>query len=160
MSAAQLSLRLLASLILVAATGPSAAQKLPSPSRTVFKCEAAGKVIYSDSPCLGAQRIDIEPTRGASKLSGTERIGEDVRREQLNEQMAEALKPLLGENPQQRAKRLHRARLDPQARLACARLDRDIAAAEKQEKSASSSALAPMQKRLFGLRVEYRDLRC
>jgi hypothetical protein len=50
------------------------AQSLPAPSRTVYKCEVGGKVTYSDSPCLGATRIDVEPTRGVSKLSGSQRV--------------------------------------------------------------------------------------
>lgn len=40
------------------------AQSLPPSSRTVFKCEVAGKVVYSDTPCLGASKVDVEPTRG------------------------------------------------------------------------------------------------
>jgi len=47
--------------------------KLPEPTRTVFKCEEAGKVTYSDAPCLGAQKVDVQPTRGLNKSSGTER---------------------------------------------------------------------------------------
>jgi len=34
------------------------------PAKTVFKCEENGKVIYSDSPCLGAKTVDVEPPRG------------------------------------------------------------------------------------------------
>lgn len=84
-------------LLLMAAPGMDAwAQSLPQPSRTVFRCEVEGKVTYSDSPCLGARRIQIEPTRGVSKLSGSERIGNDVRVERHREIMAEALQPLTG----------------------------------------------------------------
>ena len=35
------------------------AQSLPAPSRTVFKCEEGGRIVYSDSPCLGAKKIDV-----------------------------------------------------------------------------------------------------
>lgn len=65
---------------LVTATQVSA-QSLQPPSRTVFKCNQGGKTVYSDAPCLGAQRIEVEPTRGVSKLSGKERIGNDVQQE-------------------------------------------------------------------------------
>ena len=57
------------------------APKLPNPSRTVFKCQVAGKVVYSDDPCLGAQRIDVQPTRGLDKSSGRQKSGADVDRE-------------------------------------------------------------------------------
>ena len=85
------------------------AQKLPPPSRTVFKCEVGSKVVYSDSPCLGAQRIEVEPTRGLNKSTGTEEVGKDVRQELQNEQIAEALKPVFGETAQERTKRHTRA---------------------------------------------------
>lgn len=54
------------------------AQSLPPPSRTVFKCEEAGKVVYSDSPCLGARQIDVEPTRGVNQITGKRLTGPDV----------------------------------------------------------------------------------
>ncbi|MEK8086891.1 hypothetical protein WNB94_10760 [Aquabacterium sp. A3] len=40
------------------------ATSLPPPSRTVYKCEVGGKVHYADSPCVGAQKVDVTPTRG------------------------------------------------------------------------------------------------
>jgi hypothetical protein len=73
------NLRLLTSLTLVLSSGIAFAEaKLPAPSRTAFKCEVAGKVVYSDSPCLGAQKIDVEPTRGLNKSTGRKLIGYDV----------------------------------------------------------------------------------
>ena len=44
--------------------------KLPPTSRTVYKCQEGAKTVYSDEPCLGAQRINVEPTRGLDKSSG------------------------------------------------------------------------------------------
>ena len=41
--------------------GVASAQKLPPPSATVFKCQGHGEVVYSDSPCLGAEKLEIEP---------------------------------------------------------------------------------------------------
>jgi hypothetical protein len=58
----------------------------------VFKCENGGKTFYSDSPCLGAKKIDVEPTRGLNKSTGSERTGKDVSREMQREQFAEAVK--------------------------------------------------------------------
>lgn len=151
---------LLALMAMTVFAGSSLGQQLPPPSRTVFKCESDGKVVYSDSPCLGAKRVDVEPTRGLNKSSGTEKLGSDVRRERQNEQMAQALKPIFGETEQERAKRHARAKLSPDARAECARLDREILATEQQEKSDTKATLSSTQARLLDLRSEYRELRC
>jgi hypothetical protein len=64
--------RIVTSLMLLAtaASAVSFAQTLPTPSRTVFKCNVNGKTTYSDSPCLGAERLEIEPSRGVGKTAG------------------------------------------------------------------------------------------
>lgn len=136
------------------------AQKLPPPSRTVYKCEVDRKVVYSDSPCLGAQKVDVEPTRGLNKSTGTERAGADVRAEQANEQMAKALQPVFGETAEQRARRHRRARLNPAAQKRCASLDEQVPVAEGKERQSTGAELATTQKQLLNLRREYRDLQC
>ncbi|MEO6033130.1 MAG: hypothetical protein ABIP61_14735 [Burkholderiaceae bacterium] len=151
---------ILAPLFITVPIGQSLAQKLPSPSRTVFKCESGEKIVYSDSPCLGAQRLDIEPTRGVNMNPSGKLVGSDVRTEQQNEQVAEALKPIFGESARERAKRHARARLDPEARSACAELDRDIPAAEQQEKLTAKTTRPSIQARLLDMRSKYRELRC
>ena len=77
---------------------------LPPTSRTVYKCNEKGKTVYSDAPCLGATKVDVEPTRGFNKDTGREIIGTDVRREQHRELMADAFKPLTGLTAEQCAK--------------------------------------------------------
>jgi hypothetical protein len=74
--------------------------------------------------------------------------------------MAEALKPILGETEQERAKRHARAKLTPDARAECARLDREIQSAEQLEATASPSTLGSTQARLLGMRSQYRALQC
>jgi hypothetical protein len=101
-------------------------QTLPPASRTDYKCEVNGKVVYSDSPCLGARRVDVTPTRGLDRSTGQARTGSDVRDERLNEQMAEALRPLLNETPEERALRHRRSKLSPEARAQCRSLDARI----------------------------------
>ena len=59
----------------------SFAQTLPPASRIVYKCQEANKTYYSDSPCLGAQRLDLQPTRGMDSSSGREVHGKDVQHE-------------------------------------------------------------------------------
>jgi len=139
---------------------PCTAQKLPAPSREVFRCEAGGKVFYSDAPCLGARKVDVQPTRGLDRQSGHVRTGSDVRREQLEEQITEAYRPIFGEDVEQRAKRHRRARLDAKAGARCKVLDREIPAAEKAERAAAKPDLAAIQAKLLKLRQQYRKLGC
>jgi hypothetical protein len=134
--------------------------KLPEPSRTVFKCTVNGKVVYSDDPCAGAQRIDVEPTRGVSKSAGQERIGHDVRREQHREMFAEAVKPLTGLDAKELDKRTRRMKLPPGVATECAALDRKIAETEAAERTSTRDALPATQKSLLQLRERYRSARC
>ena len=143
-----------------AVTVPALAQKLPPTSRNVFKCEVGGKVVYSDEPCLGAKRIDVEPTRGVDKATGSTRTGEDVQREKHNEQMAEALRPIFGEDAKQRATRHRRAALKPRDRAQCYRLDREIAGAEAAEAQATKAESSAVQANLLRLRKNYLSLQC
>jgi hypothetical protein len=145
-----------ADLIIVSAlasfsSGLAIAQGLPAPSRTVYKCEVGGKVVYSDSPCLGAQRVDVTPTQGLNKSSGSERVGADVRRERHNETMAEVMRPLFAETAEQRAKR-HRRQCDD--------LDRRISSAELEEGRTAQAERQTVQERLLGMRAQHRDLKC
>lgn len=141
---------------------------LPAPSRTAFKCEVDGKVSYSDSPCLGAKKVDLEPTRGLnssvsgkSPLSASPPLGADVQRERRREAMAEAIKPITGLDAKQLEIQGQRMKqLSPEARQACARLDRAIPAAEAAEASASKAELPTIQEQLLQLRKRFRELRC
>lgn len=138
----------------------ASAQSLPPPAKTVFRCEEGGKVVYSDAPCLGARKIDVEPTRGVSKLSGKERIGSTVQHEQLHEQLAEAVRPLSGMNPQQFDTFGRRQSLSSATQRECLRLDEQVMAAERDERGAKGPVLAEIQARLFGLRKRVRELGC
>lgn len=138
----------------------STAQNLLPPSRTVFKCEVAGKITYSDAPCLGAKKLEVEPTRGVSKLSGTERIGRDVHQERYREIMADALKPLTGMDAKQLDTQRRRMKLSPDDQRECQSLDARVEAAERNEQVASSEALKGVQLDLYRLRMRYRELGC
>jgi hypothetical protein len=109
---------------------------------------------------LCAKKIDIEPTRGFSKASGREMVGSDIRREQTHEAFADAVKPLTGLDAKQLDAQGRRLKLSADANQECRRLDRDIATAEAEERTADRSALASTQERLFKLRQRFRELRC
>ena len=139
----------------------SQAHTLPNPSRTVYKCyDNAGNVAYSDSPCLGAQRLDVEPTRGLNKYSGKERTGTDVSRERQREGFAEAMQPLTGKNPKEAEIFSRRYKLPPEAQRECAALDTTIPSTEQEAKRARGDSLTSVQARLLTLRKRQRDLRC
>jgi hypothetical protein len=136
------------------------AQQLPPTSRTVFKCKEGGKVVYTDSPCLGAEKIEVEPTRGLNAGSGKERIGKDVRRELDREGLANALRPITGMDAKQFDTFGRRTKLTAEAQQECRRLDHAIPAAEQDEKQVAAAGLPSAQQRLFTLRARYRELRC
>jgi hypothetical protein len=141
-------------------TSAVSAQTLHAPSRTLFKCQERGKIIYSDSPCLGAEKLEVEPTRGVNKLSGKERIGPDVQRELHHEQFAEAIRPLTGMDAKQLGIQSRRYHLPGAVQQECQRLDQDLVSTEYEEKHTAKNALQPVQARLFFLRQRYRELRC
>lgn len=139
---------------------PASAQTLPPSSRTVYKCEEGNKVRYSDAPCLGAKKVDVEPTRGLNKSTGRERTGNDVQREKYNELMADAMRPLLNETPEQRAVRHKRFNLEPSAKMECARLDAQIPRLEAEERAAKDETLKRVQQGLLTSRTRFHQLRC
>lgn len=146
---------------LVLLTPVAMATGLPPPSRTVYKCEGGGKVHYSDSPCVGAKKVDVTPTRGLNKSSGRELTGADVRRERQSEQFAEGLRPLTGMSHQQLDQFGRRMKLPPEAQRECRMLDGSLTNAEKSERAAQGTpALNAAQVELFKQRKRYRDLGC
>jgi hypothetical protein len=141
--------------------GAASAQKLPPTSRTVYKCEDGGKVHYSDAPCLGGRKIDVEPTRGLDKSSGKSRTGNDVRHERNREMFAEAVKPLTGMDAKQLDAAGRRMKLSTKAQQDCRRLDGEIPIAEQEQAQAPQGVAGKAaQQRLFGLRTMYRSTGC
>lgn len=146
---------------LCAYVGAQAQQSsLPAPSRTAFKCVVGKSVIYSDAPCVGAERVDLQPTRGLNKSSGKEVVGADVRHERNREQVAEAIRPLTGKSNQEFETYGRRMKLTASARSECASLDSSIPRAEAEERTSSDPERTAKQTRLFGLRSRYRQLAC
>ena len=136
------------------------AQNLPAPSRTVYKCVVNGKTVYADDPCIGAQRINVEPTRGMNKSTGKELTGHDVARERQTEQIAQAFKPLTGLTPKQFEVQRNRVYLPAEAKAECARLDSGIAQSEARERMEPVETRPAAQRDLFVLGKRHRELRC
>lgn len=137
------------------ASAASFAQTLSPPSRSVYKCSVNGRTSYSDAPCLGAQRLDIEPTRG---VGGRE--GRDVQRERHREMIAEAVRPLTRMNAQQLDLQGRRMKLAPDAQRECRSLDAQMPEAERGEAMAAGERREALKVVLFNLRQRQRELRC
>jgi hypothetical protein len=150
--------------VLATTAGPKCAMSqtatLPAASRTVFKCVVDGRATYSDAPCLGAQRIEITPTRGMNKSTGKELTSTDVRQEQFSELLGDATRPLTGLSQEQRIRGEKRFRLPAGAKQECATLDRRIPIQEAAEADASAGDKPPAQKVLLQSRVRFRELGC
>lgn len=133
---------------------------LSAPSRTVYKCNVNGNVAYSDEPCLGAERLTIQPTRGLNKSTGRELTGTDVSRERQHEAFVDAVKPLTGMNEDQFDTFARRQRLAPRAKAECIGLARAIAAAEADERTTNGPSLAAVQRELYSRRKQFKELGC
>ena len=141
-----LYLRLLLSLTTVIFTDFSFAQiTMPAPSHTVFKCQVAGKVVYSDSPCFGAQKIDVEPTRSLNKSTGRELLGSDAIQEKQREAIAIAIKPITGMDAKQFGAFGRRMNLTSEAQKECKRPDVKNPIAEQEEKQSKPETLTQSQ---------------
>jgi hypothetical protein len=146
--------------VLLLGPGLALGQTLPTPSRTVFKCTESGVTVYSDAPCVGAQKLEIEPTRGVNRTTGKERTGKDVHRELQREAMAEAIRPITGMDAKQFETAGRRMKLSADTQRECRKFDRDIPALESQERRAQAAELARTQQDLFRLRSRFAELRC
>lgn len=147
-------------LTLAALTCPLAsAQKLPQPSREVFRCEVNGKITYSDAPCLGAKKVNVEPTRGLTS-TGKERPGADVQRERFDEGIAEAIRPLTGKDAKQLQVDGKRLPLTAPAQAECRQLDTAIPAAEQKERLSDARSRPAIQQELLVLRQRFIQLHC
>lgn len=149
--------------VLLVEVNNAAAQSTPLPqaSRTVYKCVVAGKTAYTDDPCVGAQRVNVEPTRGMDKSSGKELTGADVRRERQHEAFAEAVKPITGKTAAQLEVQRKRVYFSAEAKTECQNLDAGIAQNEAQERGSTSvEAKTKVQHDLFTLRKRHREIKC
>ena len=139
--------KLLACFVLAGAAGLCQGQSQPT-----YKCVTAGKVAYSDEPCVGATVVDTTPTQGFDKITGTSKKGADVQKIEFNKAMAEAWRPLLNETPKQRSQRHKRWKLPENDQLECARLEGQVQGKRVMDTREEVA--------LFQARKRYKDLKC
>jgi len=134
--------------------------KLPKTSRTVYKCQVGNEVKYSHEPCLGAQLVDVTPTRGLDKDSGKKKTGADVRAERHQEMMTEVMRPVLGMTHDERMTMHRRSKLTPAAKRECDQLDAQMARLAGSERATTSEALRGVQQMLLVARTRSKSLGC
>ena len=117
-------------------------------SQQVYRCESAGKVSYSDEPCINAKVIDAIPTQGAHSLSGKKTSNSQVAHEEIRKSFDNAMKPITGLSHEQMNVERRRSKLPHDEKRECAKLDRLIND-ENQEKLT-----------LYQVRKRFFDLRC
>ena len=127
--------------------------------KPVYRCETAGKVSYSDAPCVGAKEIDATPTQGMDKMTGASRKGADVQRAEHNALMADALKPLTGMSPEYRVYK-HRFKLSPRDKAECTRLDTELPELKQRAATATPTEKALADVELYKARKQFNDLSC
>lgn len=128
--------------------------------KPVYRCETAGKVSYSDAPCVGAKEIDTTPTQGMDKMTGASRKGADVQRAEHNALMADALKPLTGMSPEQYRVYKHRFKLSPRDKAECTRLDTELPELKQRAATATPTEKALADVELYKARKQFNDLNC
>ena len=128
--------------------------------KPVYRCETAGKVSYSDAPCVGAKEIDATPTQGMDKMTGASRKGADVQRAEHNALMADALKPLTGMSPEQYRVYKHRFKLSPRDKAECTRLDTELPELKQRAATATPTDKALADVELYKARKQFNDLNC
>ncbi len=141
-------------LALVCCAAPAFAQK------PVYRCETAGRVSYSDAPCVGAKEIDATPTQGMDKMTGKSRKGQDVQRAERNAAFAEAFQPLTGMNADEYRVYQRRFKLSPADKLECARLDNRLPGLKQAAQTAAANDLAQAEVDLYKARKRFHDLNC
>ena len=127
----------------------------------VYRCETAGRVNYSDSPCVGGAVVDIAPTQGMDRMSGASRKGHDVQRTERNKGFDEVIRPLSGKTHDEMNTLRRRVKLPARDQAVCSQLDEqlaDLEAATKQPTASTHRARADVD--LYLARKRYFDLKC
>ena len=144
------SLWALSALLCVVAASPAGAQT------TVYKCESGGTVTYSEKACSGR----IVNTNDAPVPGKPNPNEVDVRRTEENQARAQAMQPSPGESAEQFETRRRRARLMPEDRDECARLDMRMPVEEASMNNPDPEAVANAKEALGKSRKRFGELRC
>ena len=157
--------RTLLGVVVAAVSVCALAQPVTPASRSAYKCKIDGKTVYSDEPCLGAQKIDIEPSKSANATTRSSASSNARRQQPRPEPQAEASAQgdhaTAADAETKPAQVLSgRARLSSASQRECRDLESSITVLEREEKEASKSELPRVQGQLFTKRKRFVDLGC
>jgi hypothetical protein len=129
-------------------------------AQAVYRCEAKGKVSYSNEPCIGATVVDTTPTQGLDKSTGVSRVGRDVQRERFKKSINEAMRPLTGMSHEEVKVFERRRKLSTGVNLECQWLDGRLPEPAAAAKRADAQSRQKAETELFLSRSRFRNLGC
>lgn len=101
-------------------------------------------------------RTDSWPRRS----TGRTQTGHDVQAEKTREQLAEVLKPLIGNDFAKFDRSVKRQKLSASAKYECSFLDSQLSDLEREERNAAGVMRVELPQSLFAARDRYRQLGC
>ncbi|RYE58307.1 MAG: DUF4124 domain-containing protein [Hyphomicrobiales bacterium] len=127
---------------------------------TVYRCETGGKINYADAPCVGGKVVDVTPTKGADRMTGRSRKGNDVQREEYRTLLDDATRPLHGLSHGEMDVVRRRQKLSRADQVQCASLDRQVPALEARTAKAVGGAKGQADVELYQARRRVFNLKC
>lgn len=135
----------LSALLVAVVPAPALAQT------TVYRCESGGTVTYSEKACTSGRIVNTTeapvPARRNPKLDE-------------NQALAQAMSPRPGESTEQFETRRRRARLMPEDRDECARLDMRMPVEAASLNNPDPEEASKAQESLAGSRKRFAELKC
>jgi hypothetical protein len=134
---------------------PVAAQSQAPGGRTVFKCEAGGRITYTDAPCPGADKV------GALRLHGVNRpIPDRVAHTAAADTLTGVSGVPSGTSAVRNGFVSRTFRFPPSANPECPHLAQRMARVEAEEQVATSQTIGMIQERLAVQRHWFEQLGC
>ena len=143
------NLLVLSALLCISASSPATAQ-------TVYKCGSARSVTYTEKPC-SRRIVNTDQAQAPVKPNPKE---VDVRRIEENRAMAQAMHPRAGESAGQFETRRRRARLMPEDRAECARLDTRMPVVKESMNNPDKEEVLKAEAALEKSKKRFSELRC
>ena len=128
----------------------------PASAQAVYKCWSRGSVMYAHIPC--SKRIVNTDEAPVPVKPNREDV--DVRRLEHNRVVARALRPRAGESAEQFETRRRRARMLPENRAECARLDVRMPVQEASMNHPDRGEVFRTETALGESRKRFSELRC
>jgi hypothetical protein len=126
--------------------------------RTVFRCESAGRISYSDAPCPEAEKVDSIRLHGVNPPRAPDRVAYRAPGERAHDGTVGTWQPSTAKQSAGIGPRI--ARFLPGANPECPHLAQRMALVEAEERAATAHTIATIQERLAVQRHWYWQLGC